>query len=279
MTARDQRLVFLDIDGTLTEPGSNTPPESALEAIRLARKNGHLVFLCSGRNYNMLSPLLRYEFDGVAASSGGYIISRGKVIFDCPLPEEQKERVLRILRENGVYCTVECREGAFTDEGFKELLRENVGRNGNSEMLRWREQVERELNILPMKEYRGQLVYKIAVMCQSLEQLKAPRKALEQEFMFCIQDADQGGFVNGEVVNRKFDKGQAILRVCDDLGIPVENSVAFGDSMNDWEMIETAGLGICMDNGSPKLKKMADDICPAVRENGLWEGFRRHGLI
>ena len=85
--------------------------------------------------------------------------------------------------------------------------------------------------------------------------------------------------MNGEVVNRKFDKGQAILRVCDDLGIPVENSVAFGDSMNDWEMIETAGLGICMDNGSPKLKKMADDICPAVRENGLWEGFRRHGLI
>ena len=54
----NKKLIFLDIDGTLTEPGSNTPPESALRAIRAAQKNGHLVFLCSGRNYAMLSPLL-----------------------------------------------------------------------------------------------------------------------------------------------------------------------------------------------------------------------------
>ena len=279
MIAMEQRLIFLDIDGTLTEPGSNTPPESALEAIRRARENGHLVFLCSGRNYDMLSPLLQYEFDGVAASSGGYVICGGEVIYDCPLTEEQKDRALRALRENGVYCTVECREGAFTDEGFKEFLRDKAGREGNSEMLRWREQIEKTLNILPMKKYRGQPVYKITVMSQSLDQLRASQERLDQDFAFCIQDLDQGGLVNGEVVNRKFDKGQAILRVCDDLKIPVENSVAFGDSMNDREMIETAGLGICMENGSPELKRIADDICPPVGENGLWEGFRRHGLI
>lgn len=279
MIAMEQRLIFLDIDGTLTEPGSNTPPESALEAIRRARENGHLVFLCSGRNYDMLSPLLQYEFDGVAASSGGYVICGGEVIYDCPLTEEQKDRALRVLRENGVYCTVECREGAFTDEGFKEFLRDKAGREGNSEMLRWREQIEKTLNILPMKKYRGQPVYKITVMSQSLDQLRASQERLDQDFAFCIQDLDQGGLVNGEVVNRKFDKGRAVLRVCNYLKIPVENSVAFGDSMNDREMIETAGLGICMENGSPELKRIADDICPPVGENGLWEGFRRHGLI
>ncbi len=279
MIAMEQRLIFLDIDGTLTEPGSNTPPKSALEAIRRARENGHLVFLCSGRNYDMLSPLLQYEFDGVAASSGGYVICGGEVIYDCPLTEEQKDRALRVLRENGVYCTVECREGAFTDEGFKEFLRDKAGREGNSEMLRWREQIEKTLNILPMKQYRGQPVYKITVMSQSLDQLRASQERLDQDFAFCIQDLDQGGLVNGEVVNRKFDKGRAVLRVCNYLKIPVENSVAFGDSMNDREMIETAGLGICMENGSPELKRIADDICPPVGENGLWEGFRRHGLI
>ena len=279
MIAMEQRLIFLDIDGTLTEPGSNTPPKSALEAIRRARENGHLVFLCSGRNYDMLSPLLQYEFDGVAASSGGYVICGGEVIYDCPLTEEQKNRALRVLRENGVYCTVECREGAFTDEGFKEFLRDKAGREGNSEMLRWREQIEKTLNILPMKQYRGQPVYKITVMSQSLDQLRASQERLDRDFAFCIQDLDQGGLVNGEVVNRKFDKGRAVLRVCNYLKIPVENSVAFGDSMNDREMIETAGLGICMENGSPELKRIADDICPPVGENGLWEGFRRHGLI
>ena len=37
------KLLFLDIDGTLTEPGYNTPPESALKAIKMAQKNGHKV--------------------------------------------------------------------------------------------------------------------------------------------------------------------------------------------------------------------------------------------
>ena len=39
------KLIFLDIDGTLTSPGSNIPPASALDAIRSAQKAGHKVFL------------------------------------------------------------------------------------------------------------------------------------------------------------------------------------------------------------------------------------------
>ena len=52
----NKKLIFLDIDGTLTLPGSNEPPRSALEAIRAARAAGPKVFLCSGRNLDMLSP-------------------------------------------------------------------------------------------------------------------------------------------------------------------------------------------------------------------------------
>ena len=52
----NRKIIFLDIDGTLTEPGSNEPPKSAVWAINQARKEGHYVFLCTGRNYGMLSP-------------------------------------------------------------------------------------------------------------------------------------------------------------------------------------------------------------------------------
>ena len=69
------KLLFLDIDGTLTEPGYNTPPESALKAIKMAQKNGHKVFLCSGRNLAMLRPLLKYGFNGYVASAGGYVVA------------------------------------------------------------------------------------------------------------------------------------------------------------------------------------------------------------
>ncbi len=45
----NQKLIFLDIDGTLTSAGSNIPPESAMTAVREAQKKGHKVFLCTGR--------------------------------------------------------------------------------------------------------------------------------------------------------------------------------------------------------------------------------------
>lgn len=275
----EKKIIFLDIDGTLTEPGSNVPPDSALKAVKAAQKNGHLVFLCSGRNYEMLSPLLQYGFDGVIASSGGYILCGSQLIYDCPMTEEQKVRAMEVLKANGVFRTIECRDGSYTDEGFKEFLREHAGEGGNSELLRWREQIESSLNILPMKEYQGQPVYKIVVMSPSREQLAEPERALEEEFEFCIQDSDQFGIINGEVVNRKFDKGKGVERVCSYLGISVQDSIAFGDSMNDKEMMETAGVSVCMKNGSERLKKMADMICPSVTEQGLYRGFEQLHLI
>ena len=275
----EHKVIFLDIDGTLTEPGSNEPPESAVRAIEQARKEGHYVFLCSGRNYDMLSPLQKYGFDGVAASSGGYIEYRKEVIYDCPMTVAQRQTAMRVLEENGIFRTVECMDGAYTDEGFKEFLRANAAEGSNSELLRWREQIEKALNILPMNEYRGQPIYKIVIMSQSKEQLIQPRKVLASEFKFCIRDKSDHGFINGEVVNRQFDKGKAVERVCSYLHIPVSSSVAIGDSMNDKEMLEAAGISICMQNGSENLKKLADDICPSVWENGIYNAFLKHHLI
>ena len=83
------KLIFLDIDGTLTPAGSNIPPGSALEAIRKAQRKGNRVFLCTGRNMAMLAPVLRYGFDGAVASSGGYVTVGSQVVFDCPMTPEQ----------------------------------------------------------------------------------------------------------------------------------------------------------------------------------------------
>ena len=273
-----KKIVFLDIDGTLTVAGSNVPPESALKAIREAQSNGHLVFLCTGRNYDMLSPLLRYEFDGVVASAGGYICCGDKVIYDCPMTGEQQQLVLDTLQENGIFRTVECLDGSYTDDGFKEFLEEHSSEGGNSELLRWRRQLEEELNIRSMEEYKGQPVYKVVIMSSDSECMERARHRLEEEFLFCIQDTDQYGIINGEVINRQFDKGQAVLRVCDYLRIPVEDSIGFGDSMNDREMMQTVGYSICMENGSDTMKKLADEVCPAVDQDGLWHAFLKLGL-
>lgn len=275
----NQKVIFLDIDGTLTKPGSNEPPESAVRAVRQARKEGHYVFLCTGRNYSMMYPLLKYGFDGAAASAGGYIKCREEVIYDCPMTEEQRVSAMSVLKESGIFRTVECIDGAYTDEGLKELLKKRTGEDGSSELLRWREQIEKSLHILPINEYKGQPVYKIVFMSPSMEQIEEPKKRLGSDFAFCIQEDSQCGFINGEMINRKFDKGKAVEKVCRYLNIPLSDAVAFGDSMNDREMLETAGLGICMENGSETMKKLADDICPPVQDNGIREAFLKHHLI
>ena len=129
-----------------------------------------------------------------------------------------------------------------------------------------------------MAEYRGQPVYKIVVMADSRERFEKPEKVLGQEFELCLQEPDQYGYINGELVNRKFDKGKGVERVCGYLGIPLEDTVGFGDSVNDEAMLKTVALSICMADGSPKMKELADDVCPPVKEDGLYQGFVKHGL-
>lgn len=274
-----KQLIFLDIDGTLTEPGSNVPPRTALQAIRMARRKGHDVFLCTGRNYDMIRPLLQYGFDGIIASSGGYILYHDDIVYDCPMTEEQRIRSMKVLKEHGIFRTVECRDGSYTDEGFKEFLRENRDQKGNSEFLRWREQIEASLGIRPMAEYENQPIYKIVMMSTSMEPLNQVREILGDEFVFCIQSPGENGIINGELIRREFDKGKAVKRICCYLQHSIENTVGFGDSMNDKEMLEAVGFGVCMENGSEEVKKLADAVCPEVTSDGLYHGFQQYGLI
>ena len=273
----NKKLIFLDIDGTLTVPGSNVPPDSALEVIRLARAAGHKVFLCSGRNYDMLSPLLKYDcFDGAVASSGGYVFYGDEVLYDCPMTEEQKDTAMRLFKENGVFRTVEAKDGSFCDEGLSDFLNESSG--GNSELVRWRKARESDRGIRPMAEYDGRPIYKVVFMCKEASQLAPAIEALEKDFFFLVQDMAAANCLNGELVNRKFDKGLGIRRVCEALGYDIADTVGFGDSMNDLEMIETVGTSVCMANGSPNLKKKSQIVCPAVEEDGMAKAFRDLGL-
>ncbi len=270
------KLIFLDIDGTLTAPGSNVPPESALTAIREAQGLGHKVFLCTGRNYDMLRPLLAYGFDGAVASGGGYVFSGDTVLYDCPMTEDQRQRAMTIFAESGVLRTIEAKDASYCDDGMGEFLQRVSG--GNSELLRWREALEKDLGIRPMREYDGRPIYKVVFLCEKLEQLAPAITALEHEFYFLVQDMQGANCLNGELINRKFDKGSGIRCVCASLGVPLSETVGFGDSMNDLEMIQTVQTGVCMANGSPTLKKFSSMVCPAVEEDGLAQAFRELGL-
>ena len=272
-----KKLVFLDIDGTLTPAGSNMPPESAMKAIRKAQANGHRVFLCTGRNPAMLAPVLALGFEGAVAAAGGYVFAGDEVLFDCPMPREDFETGMRLLRENGVFRTIEAKDATWGDEDLGDFLTGADG--GSSELVRWRRALAEQLSIRPMSGYDGRPVYKIVFMCKKESQLLPARQALEKDYVFVVQDLAAHHCLNGELINRKFDKGRGVRIVAERFGIPIEDTVGFGDSMNDLEMIETVGTSVCMDNGSPLLKKKSALVCPSVEADGLAWAFEKLGLV
>ena len=105
-----QKLIFLDIDGTLLPPGEMIVPESAVDAIHRARANGHKVFLCTGRNLRMTRPLFHYGFDGFVCSAGGYVGCDGKILVDIPMEPEQVSGLRAALERAGAECTLEVRD-------------------------------------------------------------------------------------------------------------------------------------------------------------------------
>lgn len=271
------KLIFLDIDGTLTPPGTNIPPESAINAINKARQNGHKIFLSTGRNLDMLKPLLVYNFDGIVGSSGGYVTCGDKVLVDSPMDNEVLKKALDLLHKEGVFCTIEGKTGSFGDSNLKDFLDSTEG--GNSEIIRWRKALSENLGIKDINEYDGQPIYKIVIMARKASQIDLCKNALESDFSFMIQDIPAKGCVNGEILSKKFDKGTGIKKIAEYLNIDMKDTIGFGDSINDVEMMQVVGTSVCMENGSDALKKMSDIVCPAVDDDGIYKGFEQLGLI
>lgn len=264
--------IFLDIDGTLTPLGSSVPPESGVRAIAAARRRGHKVFLCTSRSMPMLAPLLSYGFDGVVASAGGHVEIDGQVLYDCPMTRQQRDTALTALHSRGVFCVAEAEGGSFGDEDLPERLPED------EPIRRWRADLAESLGIRPMADYDGSRVYKVVFLCRECGQLIPARQALEKDFLFRFQWAPPG-VLCGELINRKFDKGRGVLRVCGHLGLNRADTYGFGDSLNDLEMLQAVGFGVAMDSGDPRLKAAADYISPPPEADGLAKTFARFGLL
>lgn len=273
----DKKLIFLDIDGTLTLPGTLVPPESAQRAVREARANGHKVFICTGRNWSMMEPVLVYGFDGAIASAGGYVLCDGQVLYDHPMPHETRDRVIEVLAQAGFNWTLEARDGAYTTWESIRLLRGST----DSEAERWKRAAEKGgPGFRPIEAYEGAPVYKIMFVGKNPSGLEQIERDLGGEFFVCRQSMlHKEDIIHGELINRAFDKGTGVKQICAHLNVPVEDTIGFGDSMNDLAMLETVGIGVCMENGDEDLKKASRIVSPPVEEDGLYRTFVRLGLI
>ena len=209
----------------------------------------------------MLKPLLAYGFDGYVASAGGYVVSGDDVVFDRPMKPEVFRLAMDCFERNHVFRTVECLDGTYGDNGLEDLL-EGADEFSNSELLRFRRQLSETLDIRPMSEYNGAPVYKIVFMCTEARQLDEPMKLLKDYFVFCVQNLEAVGCLNGEIFGLDFNKGIGIHRLCEYLGKDIADTIGFGDSMNDREMFEAVGAYKAGMINDDKLEECTQNCCP-----------------
>lgn len=74
-------------------------------------------------------------------------------------------------------------------------------------------------------------------------------------------------------------KKSAVERLMKQLGINKAECIAFGDNMNDIELLQYAGVGVCMGNGSEELKRYADYVTDSLWEDGILHALCRYQII
>lgn len=259
-----RKVLFFDIDGTLWDH-YNVIPQSTIDAIRQARKNGHLAFICSGRarGYIQNESLLGIGFDGVVSGCGTMIEYNGQILDYYRLDNELLDRTIKIVRKYGMRPILEgCEYLYFDVEDFgedlygKKLIKELAGR--------WRE----------ISNYEGTWEASKLSCDTSNADTQACFKELEAEYDFIIHNERIC-----EIVPKGYHKGIGVVKVCEKLGIDVSDSIAFGDSVNDLGMFKAAGIGVAMGNGSEEIKAVADYVTDTMENNGIWNACKHFGLI
>lgn len=120
------KLIFLDVDGTLVDY-HNRIPESAIKAIRQARENGHLVYVCTGRSKAEMQPeLWEIGLDGMIGGNGSYVEHHGQVLMHQLISKEDAAKIVDWLTERHLAFYLESNNGLFASPDFRERARETL---------------------------------------------------------------------------------------------------------------------------------------------------------
>ncbi|MFR1756448.1 MAG: HAD family hydrolase [Thomasclavelia spiroformis] len=275
-----RKSIFLDVDGTLVS-GHATMNFKVVEAINRARQNGHYVFICTGRNKTGIKyELAKADFDGIIASAGSYIEIDNKVIHSVYFNELLVDKISKVFDENNIYYNYECTDVTYMSKKMVELFIGGVNfESGNIELEKMMQEEFKKFSIQDLSLYNNQDIHKICFIATDQNDVERAKKQLGDDVNMVIHDIFDATTINGELISKVDNKATAIKQVIDYLGIDKKDTIAFGDSMNDYEMINFVECGIAMGNACKELKEVASRVCRSVDEDGIYYEFIELGLI
>lgn len=279
------RIIFLDVDGTILGHGSSVS-DSTVSAIRSARANGHLVFICTGRSANDIPvPVRAIGFDGAVTNGGAYATWGTELIVSHPMPREATQRLITYFDANRLEHLLEAHHGVFGTPKARELVEKYFGRTRDIE-----DEELRRLGLLDTPDALGTRRYrdrdeadldqvaKAVFASDDPHALTRAREDLGDQFLVIPGSIPLPVGSNGEVSLHGTNKGAAIVEVLSHLGIDASDAVGIGDSWNDVLMFEVCGVSIAMGGADPALQALADRVTTGVLDDGVHNALTELGL-
>ncbi len=242
---------------------------STKSAIQKARENGHICIINTGRTKKIVGPEItnQVEFDGYLMGCGTMVIYHNQVLMHQTIPLELSLRIIDRLKYHKIDAILEGSENNYCENPenmFTETFRNYIKRFEKG----LGEDYYTKLKFAPGK------FDKFFAYVDEKERLEAFGKEFAQELDFV--DRENGFY---EVLPKGYSKATAIQFLADTLKIPLEDTVAIGDSNNDLPMLEYAGTSIAMGNSTKAVLEMADYVTTDVDKDGIWNALQWLGVL
>ena len=82
-----------------------------------------------------------------------------------------------------------------------------------------------------------------------------------------------------DIIDKDMSKAVTVLELAEKLGISQNNIIAFGDGMNDKEILAAAGIGVAMGNASEEVQAVADMVTASNDQDGIALALQKLELI
>lgn len=262
------QLAAFDIDRTLVSQMTYTVAAETAEALRELKRRGVRTAIATGRQWQQVPRMLKeLEFDYYILLNGIHITDgAGNTLQRMTIGMENTLSLMDDIcgRDRTLYLR-------FDDGMYPVLERDRLTPFGKP-----REEI-------PAEMLEGMLLE------SSLDKGEAPMAALgqipkEEETLLRQKypDLDFLRVMNGpncDIMPRGVSKGTGLEAVCGILGIGLRETIAFGDDLNDLEMIRMAGTGVAMGDSEPEVLAAADYVTDTCEALGVAKGLRHFSLI
>ncbi|WP_419023777.1 HAD family hydrolase [Holdemanella sp.] len=276
----NHKLIFIDIDGTLFNHKKDDIPESAKEAILNAKSKGHKIFLSTGRPYaDIDKEILDLPLDGMIVSYGAVVYVENKPIYCKTYPQKELINLIQFMSNNNIRFSLDgIHKNYLSEEAFICLSGLMFKNNEDSELSR---AMMAKNNCFPfeeMKEEDLKEVVKISIFTKNKESCEKLFQKIPDSltgFMYKNYHLD---LYNGEISIKGITKATGLKQITNYLNKAIEATVAIGDSLNDLDILQAAGLSICMGNGADECKKVADFTTKDISDDGLAYALKHFNL-